>query len=156
MSEWFQDIGGKALAFVDSVADSAIDSLNAAQSELEKEQSKFREENAKTGQTGAIVLPWETADESLAIGVLMSEKVLNLSMAGANSLRSPSSWADPRVEFDAKLVPVALKRAAGRIARMHARLMPRMEGGHGEIITPHTISSRSGGAERNATRGTTR
>ena len=133
MSEWFQDIGGKALAFVDSVADSAIDSLNAAQSELEKEQSKFREENAKTGQTGAIVLPWETADESLAIlSTDVMEKVLNLSMAEANFTEEPKLMGsiDLEVEFDFQsFVPVALKlmQLDPNLARMHARLMPRME-----------------------------
>ena len=48
-------ISGQGACLVDSVADSAIDSLNAAQSKLEKEQISS-ERKIQTGQTGAIVL----------------------------------------------------------------------------------------------------
>ena len=49
MSNWFEEIGGKALAFVDQVADNAINNLNAAQTELEEENTKFREEAKRQG-----------------------------------------------------------------------------------------------------------
>ena len=135
MSNWFEELGGKALAFVDQVADSAINNLNAAQTELEEENTKFREEAMRQGLTmeqgGDIALPWETDDESLAIlSQDVMERILNLSMAEANFTEEPKLFGKVEVDFDFQtFVPVAMKlmQLDPNLARMHARLMPRME-----------------------------
>ena len=136
MAEWFQDIGGKALAFVDELADSAIGQLNQAQTELEEERIRLRDEEAKkrgllAGDRSGSDLPWETSDESLAIlSQDVMEKVLNLSMAEANFAEEPKLMGKVEVDFDFQsFVPVALKlmELDRNLARMHARLMPRME-----------------------------
>ena len=58
------------------------------------------------------------------------ERVLNLSMAEANFTEEPKLLAKVELDFDFQtFVPVALKlmQLDPNLARMHARLMPRME-----------------------------
>lgn len=132
MSEWLSDLGSQALAFVDSVADSVADRVQNAQSELEIEQAKLRaEESTKGTLSGDATLPWETEDESL--GILsqdVMERIFKLSMAEGNFSEPPASMENVPVEFDFQaFIPIALKilELDSNLARIHARLMPRME-----------------------------
>ena len=133
MSEWLSDLGSQALAFVDSVADSVGEGLQNATSELEEENARLRAEEAskKGTHTGDLTLPWESNDESLAIlSQDVMERIFKLSMAEGNFAESPSSMEQVPVEFDFQaFIPIALKilELDSNLARMHARLMPRME-----------------------------
>ncbi len=133
MSEWLSGLGNQALAFVDSVADSVADNLQTAQSELEQEQNKLRaEEESKKGVPGeATSLPWESDDESLAIlSQDVMERIFKLSMAEGNFSESPLIMDKVPLDFDFQaFVPSALHilQLDSNLARMHARLMPRME-----------------------------
>ena len=133
MSEWLSGLGNQALAFVDSVADSVAENLQTAQSELELEQDKLRSEEAmrKGLHSENTSLPWETDDESLAIlSQDAMERIFKLSMAEGNFTDPPLLMEKVPLEFEFQaFVPVALNilQLDSNLARMHARLMPRME-----------------------------
>jgi hypothetical protein len=134
MSSWFSDLGNQALAFVDSVADSAIASVENANAELEEERNKLREEEAQKGNQPrlyGVTLPWETDDESLTIlSHDAMERILQLSMAEGNFSERPKLMDEVPVEFKfSSFVPIAMKllELDANLGRMHARLMPRME-----------------------------
>ena len=122
MSDWFS----KAQKFVDNFTESIVEQANVAQAQMAVEQSKVRDEVARSKQQleGKDTLPWETDDDSLAILTQdVMEKILSLSLTEQNFSIPP-----PKVEVMEFLfsdhIPVAMRLLSldANLARMHAKV----------------------------------
>lgn len=145
MADWFSSLANQAIQYADSIADSLVDQANQAQEQIASEQRKLQEENDRSQQRSgavdknALLMPWETTDESKAIlSQALMEKILNLSIAEDNFTSVPPNADDVKAKEEwnfGDFVPVALRllEIDTNLSRCHAKVSPKIKGGEEEF-----------------------
>ena len=146
MSGWLSNI----TSFVDNTFDNALKQLNSAQDEIENERSKFANTVANEKVSSSVItqLPWEANEGDEHLEILCNdakERILSLSVIEENFTVMPkllinneieTKYNEEIIKLNLKLkfnfsdfIPVALKLLTvdPNLARMHAKLMPRMD-----------------------------
>jgi len=131
MSEWISSFASSAMKYADSLADSLVMQANEAQATIETEQRKLKEEEdaKKRLLSGKHALPWETDNEDLTIlSQDAMERILKLSLTEENFTVPPTRVSEQSFSFD-EFIPIATKllRLDTNLARIHARLSPKMD-----------------------------
>lgn len=131
MADWFASLAQQAFKLADDLADSIVQQANEAQQQLQEEQKKLQEEvhQEQERQYSSHLLPWESNIESRQIlSQDLMEKVLALSIHEGNfTVPSPNK---NEVQFSFQdFVPIAMRllQIDSNLARMHAKLSPKMD-----------------------------
>jgi hypothetical protein len=132
MSDWFSSLSAlatQASQLADQFTESIVASVDAASSELEKEQQQIRnEKQSTTTTTQGNLLPWETEDESkMILSQDLMEKIFALSLNEKNFSVTPVNVHAIDFNFT-QFIPVImkLKDIDANLARMHAKLSLKM------------------------------
>ena len=90
MAEWISSWANQAIQFADGIAYSIVAQANAAQSEIEAEQKRIRQEETQKKPNELTSLPWDTNDETKTIlSNDLIEQILLLPFAEKNFLVGP-------------------------------------------------------------------
>lgn len=131
MADWFASLAQQAFKLADDLADTLVQQANEAQQQLQDEQKKLQEEVHQEQERlySSHLLPWETNIESRQIlSQDLMEKVLALSIHEGNFTSSSPNKSEVQFFFQ-DFVPIAMRllQIDSNLARMHAKLAPKMD-----------------------------
>jgi hypothetical protein len=134
MADWFSSFANQAIKFADDLADSLVTQANEAQADLQEQQRKLKSEadNKQQIQSAHHFLPWETMVESRQIlSKTLMENILSLSINEKNFSSTASNGKEVNFSIE-DFAPTAMKMIEldTNLARMHAKLSPKMNEEH--------------------------